>query len=174
MGLEDWGSLVLRIALGAIFLHGAWFSGHDAVARAHLDAAAATVFPWNTALFARAGTAIAFIAGVSVLFGIFPRVGALLMALFLVPAALIHLGLKRHVVALKDKIAAALGPKAKPALRKDLEELGDCAALGHMTSALKNLALIGPALYLMLAGAREPLLIDLGPGGHWQGLLTRF
>ncbi len=173
MGLEDWGSLILRIAIGAIFLHGAWFSGHDAISRAHLDAATAPVFPWHTELFARAGTVIAFIAGVSVLFGIFPRVGALLMALFLVPAALIHLRLKRHVLALKDKIAAALGRGAKPELRADLEELGDCAALGHTTSALKNLALIGPALYLMLAGAREPLLIDLGPGGHWHGLLTR-
>lgn len=172
MGLEDWGSLILRVSLGTLFLHGAWFSGHDAMSRAHLDAATAPVFPWHTELFARVGTVIAFIAGLLVLLGIFPRVGALLMALFLVPAALIHLGLKRHVLALKDKIAG-LGRGAKPELRAELDELGDCAALGHMTSALKNLALIGPALYLMLAGAREPLLIDLGPGGHWHGLLTR-
>jgi hypothetical protein len=31
MGLEDWGSLILRIALGAVFLHGAWFSGSQAI-----------------------------------------------------------------------------------------------------------------------------------------------
>jgi uncharacterized membrane protein YphA (DoxX/SURF4 family) len=173
MGLEDLGSLLLRIALGAIFLHGAWFSGRHAVSRAQLDSATALAFPWHTALVARAGTVLAAIAGISVLFGIFPRVGALLMAVFLIPAALIHLGLMRHVVALKDKIAGALGAKAKPELRNDLDELGDCAALGHMTSALKNLALIGPALYLVLAGAREPLLIDFGPDGHLHGLLTR-
>jgi uncharacterized membrane protein YphA (DoxX/SURF4 family) len=173
VGLEDWGSLLLRLGLAAIFLHGAWFSSRSAEQRGHLVAATAPVFPWQPKLFAYAGIVMAAAAGISVLFGIFPRLGAVLMALFLVPGAMIHFGLMRRASALRDKILAAVGTKPEPALRDAAEELGASAAIGNMTSALKNLALIGPALYLALAGAREPLLIGLGPDCQWHGLLTR-
>jgi len=174
MGLEDWGSLLLRVALAAIFLHGAWFSSRGAEARANLVTATAPVFPWRPDLLAYAGIVMAAGAGLSVLLGIFPRLGALLMAVFLVPAAMIHFGLLRRAVALKQSIVGGLGGHSASGLRDEVEELGGSAVLGNMTSALKNLALIGPALYLALAGADAPMLIGFGQDWQLQGLLTRF
>ena len=42
--------------------------------------------------------------------------------------------------------------------------LGDSAALGNFTPALKNLNLMALTLYVALAGA-EPMLIGFGPDG---------
>jgi hypothetical protein len=52
--------------------------------------------------------------------------------------------------------------------------LGATAAFGHMTAGLKNLFLIAPAAYLVLAGGRLPMLIGFGPDWKLQGLLTQF
>jgi len=46
-------------------------------------------------------------------------------------------------------------------------------SIGHETSALKNLALIGPALYLVFAGARPPMLIGFGSDWRLDGLLLQ-
>lgn len=165
---------MLRVALALIFLHGAWVSSRSAEARTHLVTATAPVFQWRPDLFAGAGVVMAGVAGLSLLLGIFPRLGALLMAVFLVPAAMIHFGLWRRAVALKQSIVRGLGGHSVSGLRDEVEELGASAAVGNMTSALKNLALIGPALYLALAGGREPMLIGFGQDWHLQGLLTRF
>ena len=58
-------------------------------------------------------------------------------------------------------------------MRQEVTALGDSAALGNFTSALKNLNLMALTLYVALAGA-EPTLIGFGPDGQLQGLLTRF
>ncbi len=49
----------------------------------------------------------------------------------------------------------------------------DLAVIGNLTSALKNVTLIAPALYLAFAGV-EPMPIGFGPGGKLQGLLVPF
>jgi hypothetical protein len=57
-------------------------------------------------------------------------------------------------------------------VRQAIVELGDSAALGNFTSALKGLNLMALTLYVALAGA-EPMLIGFGPDGQMHGLLTR-
>ncbi|MFO7478221.1 MAG: hypothetical protein R6X03_07750 [Methyloceanibacter sp.] len=70
-----------------------------------------------------------------------------------------------------QSFAGGAGPTA--AQRKGIAELAGLAVVGNFTSALKNMILIAPALYLALAGV-EPMLIGFGPDGKLQGLLVHF
>jgi len=111
------------------------------------------------------------LGGLSVLLGIFPRLGALVLRLFLIPAAMIHFRKARDAAALKDAILA--GPAGKSGgARQSIAALGDSAVLGNFISALKNLSLMALTLYVALAGA-EPMLLGFGRDGQLQGLLTR-
>ncbi len=174
MALEDIGSLLIRVTVSLLFLQGAWASSQSAASRQAVIADTGLVFKWRPELFAYAGMILAAASGLSVLLGIFPRLGALGMTIFLVPAALIHLAKRRQAIALERKILAELPAKAEDIAREDVDKLTASTILGHTTDALKNLSLLGATLYLVLAGARAPMLIGLGPDCQWQGLLTRF
>jgi hypothetical protein len=93
MILEDIGSLLLRVAMGLLFLACAHGCSRDEAARRHAVADTALVFKWRPELFASISVFMAAAAGLSVLLGIFPRIGALAMAVYLVPAAMIHFAL---------------------------------------------------------------------------------
>lgn len=170
MALEEIGSLLIRVTIGLLFLISAFVCGKSAGARKAAAADTALVFPWRSDLFMLAGIVIMAAGGMSVLLGIFPRLGALALTLFLIPAAMIHFRKAREAAALKDILA---GPAGKPSgARQAVAALGDSAVIGNFTSALKNLTLMAPTLYLALAES-EPILIGFGPDGQWQGLLTR-
>jgi uncharacterized membrane protein YphA (DoxX/SURF4 family) len=174
MIFEDIGSLAIRVALGWLFIAGAWASGRDKACRDFTTSETALVFKWRPELFALAGILMLGASGLSVLFGIFPRLGALAMTIFLVPAAMIHFAKRGQTMALKGQISTALRGKPGTTAEKALDALTASAVFGHFTAGLKTLCLLGPTLYLVFAGAREPMLIGLGPNGQWQGILTRF
>jgi len=169
MILEEIGSLAIRVGLGWLFLTGAWASCKDKAGRDFTVAETALVFKWRPELFATLGILMLGAGGLSVLFGVFPRLGALTMTVFLVPAAMIHFSKREQAMALQAEIEPALRGKAEAALRL----LTTTAVFGHFTAGIKTLSLLGPSLYLVLAGAREPMLIGLGADGHWHGFLTR-
>jgi len=171
MILEDLGSLLIRVALGWLFLTGAWASCKDKAGRDFTVAETALVFKWRPELFATLGVLMLGLGGLSVLFGVFPRLGALAMAVFLVPAAMIHFAKRGQATALRDNIEPAL--RGRPDAEAALNLLTTTAVFGHFTAGIKTLALIGASLYIVLAGAREPMLIGLGADGHWHGFLTR-
>jgi uncharacterized membrane protein YphA (DoxX/SURF4 family) len=173
MILEDLGSLVIRVALGWLFVTGAWASGKDKAARDFTTSETALVFKWRPEIFACLGILMLALSGLSVLFGVFPRLGALIMTVFLVPAAMIHFAKRGQAEAFKDQIAPVLSRESHAEAKSALEALTANAVFGHFTAGLKTLCLLGPSLYLVLAGAREPMLIGLGADGHWHGLLTR-
>lgn len=171
MILEDIGSLVIRVALGWLFLTGAWTSCKDKAGRDFTVSETALVFKWRPELFATLGVLMLGAGGLSILFGIFPRLGALAMTIFLVPAAMIHFAKREQVIALQAGIESALA--RRPDAEAGLKRLTTTAVFGHFTAGIKTLSLLGPSLYLVLAGAREPMLIGLGADGHWHGFLTR-
>ena len=171
MALEQIGALIIRVTIGLLFVISAYMCSKDAAARQGAIADTALVFPWRAELFTLAGVLLMLLGGLSVLLGIFPRLGALTLTLFLIPAAMIHFRKARQAAALKDAMLA--GPAGKSGgARASITALGESAVLGNFTSALKNLTLMALTLYVALAGA-EPMLIGFGPDGQLQGLLTR-
>jgi uncharacterized membrane protein YphA (DoxX/SURF4 family) len=168
MTLEQIGALIIRVTVGLLFVISAYVCSKDSAARQGAIADTALVFPWRTELFTMAGVLLMLLGGLSVLLGIFPRLGALTLTLFLIPAAMIHFRKARQATALKDAMLA--GPAG--AARESVTALGESAVLGNFTSALKNLTLMALTLYVALAGT-EPMLIGFGPDGQLQGLLTR-
>ena len=168
MTLEQIGALIIRVTVGLLFVISAYVCSKDSAARQGAIADTALVFPWRTELFTMAGVLLMLLGGLSVLLGIFPRLGALTLTLFLIPAAMIYFRKARQATALKDAMLA--GPAG--AARESVTALGKSAVLGNFTSALKNLTLMALTLYVALAGT-EPMLIGFGPDGQLQGLLTR-
>ena len=169
MSLEETGSLPIRVAIGLLFLISAFACGKDAGAREAAAADTALVFPARPELFLLGGIAVMALGGLSVLLGIFPRLGAVALALFLVPAAMIHFRKAAQAEALKQAFLSEHGGSS--AARTTVQQLGDLAWIGNFTSALKNLILIAPTLYLALAGV-EPMLVGLGADGTLRGLLV--
>ena len=95
------------------------------------------------------------------------------MVIYLVPAAMVHFAMQRESLVLQAKILRETNRKIDVTSTSDVSELGATAAFGHMTAGLKNLFLIAPAAYLVLAGGRPPMLIGFGPNWKLQGLLTQ-
>ncbi|MEM7444248.1 MAG: DoxX family membrane protein [Pseudomonadota bacterium] len=166
MTLEELGSLLIRLSVAWLFLTGFWF---DVRGFKSTEKETGLVFKWHTDLFATAGMVMMGAGGVSILFGIFPRLGALALVIFLIPASIIHFRSRDAASELKQKILdreAGDGPS-----KDDIEALGTLGFVGHFSSGLKNLALIGPTLYLVLAGGKFPMLIGLSADGTLRGLL---
>ena len=172
MTLEQIGTLIIRVTVGLLFVISAYVCSKDSAARQGAIADTALVFPWRTELFTMAGVLLMLLGGLSVLLGIFPRLGALTLTLFLIPAAMIHFRKARQAGALKDAMLAGPAGKCRPPRGNPSPALGESAVLGNFTSALKNLTLMALTLYVALAGT-EPMLIGFGPDGQLQGLLTR-
>jgi hypothetical protein len=166
MSLEETGSLLIRAAVGLLFLVSAFACGKDASAREAAAADTALVFPARPELFLLGGIAVMALGGLSVLLGISRAVA---LALFLVPAAMIHFRKAAQAKALKQAFLSEHGGSS--AARTTVQQLGDLAWIGNFTSALKNLMLIAPTLYLALAGV-EPMLIGFRADGTLRGLLV--
>lgn len=170
---EEIGSLLLRITVGLLFLMGAWASGKNEAGRTFTRGETALVFNRKAEFFAPIGIFIMGAGGLSFLLGVFPRLGALGLAIFLVPAAMIHFAKRDQANTLQGAIENEFETVAKAPVRESVNALGISAAIGHETSALKNLALIGPALYLVFAGARPPMLIGFDSDWRLNGILLQ-
>jgi len=77
MALEQIGALIIRVTIGLLFVISAYACSKDAAARQGTIADTALVFPWRPELFTLAGVLLMLLGGLSVLLGIFPRLGAL-------------------------------------------------------------------------------------------------
>ncbi len=166
MTLEELGSLLIRISVAWLFLTGFWY---DVRSFKSTEEETGLLFKWHTDFFATAGMILMGAGAVSILLGIFPRLGALALATFLIPASFIHFRSRDAAAELKKKVLDR--GAADQSLKDDIDELGTLGSVGHYSSGLKNLALIGPMLYLVLAGGKFPIIIGLSGDWTLQGLL---
>jgi uncharacterized membrane protein YphA (DoxX/SURF4 family) len=154
MALEEIAALIIRLTIGLLVVISAYVCSKDAASRQGAIADTALVFPWRTELFTFAGVMLMLLGGLSVLLGIFPRLGAIALTLFLIPAAMIHF----------RKASQSRRPEGRHPRRAG-REVGHRAGIRHCArrfrharqfqSALKNLTLMALTLYIALAGA-EP------------------
>jgi uncharacterized membrane protein YphA (DoxX/SURF4 family) len=117
MSLEELASLLIRVTVGLLFVV-SYVCSKDADARKGAIADTAFVFPRKPELFALAGVLWMLAGGLSVLLGIFPRLGAASLTLFLIPAAMIHFRKARAAASLKEAILAGAGSKSSPPCAK--------------------------------------------------------
>ena len=154
--MPDWkllALLLLRAGLGLLYLNAAWSCGKDQAARDWTTAETALVFKRNPRFFAMAGIAIMGLGGASILLGIFPRLGGLLLAGFTAGGVLIHFTQRDRAAHLQARHLESLPAPARAGLDTAvLQELTTSATLGHHSSALKNLTLIAVALFFTLYG----------------------
>lgn len=169
MSLEELGSLLIRISIAWLFLTAAWY---DARGFKPIQQETGLVFKWYPGFFAVAGVTMMAAGGLSILFGVFPRLGALALVIFLVPATMIHYKDRDLAAELKKKILGRKGGQIDPPLKNDIEALTALGFIGNWSCGKKNLTLLGPTLYLVLAGAKFPMLIGLSADGTLQGLLV--
>jgi uncharacterized membrane protein YphA (DoxX/SURF4 family) len=141
------GWLALRLGVGLLFLNAAWACGKNAAARQWTIEETAILFrPPLAKPFALIGIGVMGLGGLLVLLGLFGRVGGLMLAGFLVPGAVIHFRKRNEA----DVLAAELRPLTTVPDRLDVLHVS--ARLGHHSSALKNLALVGVTLFMAAVG----------------------
>jgi len=153
--LNDVGLLVLRASVAYVYLHGAWMIASTRERR-RLTVERSTVLLEGTALagnlafgraLAAAATLFMLAGGLGLLLGMWTRLAALLLIAFTVPGIVVHLRELAQSVDLVARVAAHSGGEPRDVLAR----LRWSAYAGHRSSANKNYALIGAALFLLLS-----------------------
>jgi len=101
---------------------------------------------WNPRVLAIISVLIMLFGALSVLIGIFPRVGALGLCLYSLCGYRVHRQLARQ---------------AKAMANKDNQPLVTLAQVGHVTSAQKNIVIAALAFFMVLQGVGPYMLINL-------------
>jgi hypothetical protein len=164
------GWLTLRLGVGLLFLNAAWACGKNTAARKWTEIETAILVPPPYAkLCSLIGIMTMGLGGTSVLFGLYGELGGLMLAGFLVPGAMIHFRKMKEVDALVAQLrppASVPAPAVAPTPPADaplgpLDVLAVSARLGHYSSALKNLALVGVMLLIAAVGTGPWSLLRL-------------
>jgi uncharacterized membrane protein YphA (DoxX/SURF4 family) len=143
----DWPMLLLRLGVGGLFVYAAY------LCTLSFDGTAS-----DTALLvgerlkkpaAVVGILVMLLGGLSVLFDYRMRLGAAMLAGFLVGGTIIHRQLAISSFGLRDRINSAISG----APSSSVDSLAGLASVGHVSSGLKNLALLGVVLYLVFKGS---------------------
>jgi len=153
---NDWkldiGVLVLRLGIGYVFLYAAFKNTENAEARKAMTDETAVLFrdrpkeerDWLALICFRAGMVMMYGGGVSVLLGLEPRVGGLILAVFSL------LGMRVH--AIRRDEAKEAGEAGNP--------MGWSAFMAHTAAGLKNWALAAAGVTFILTGAGRYGLTD--------------
>lgn len=154
--------MVLRLAYGGLFLCAGWQCVKSSGARQWTVDETRLMFTKHTRFFAMCGAATMLIGGACITLGLFPRIGAAGLCLFLLLGAKLHLIQRDRAMKLKEEALAKLPPELVGGPHEPiLQELAVAGSLGHFSSALKNFCLAGIAAYFCLAGAGPWRLIGL-------------
>lgn len=148
---DDLALLILRLAVAYVYLHGAWMISRNETVRARTVTRTSvlldnTPFENNQAvakLIAYAGVLCMYLGSLGLILGIQTKLAAFLLFLFTVPGIVVHL--KERDQALD--LVAELDGKNDQEL---VEQLRASTYAGHQSSANKNYALLGAALFLIL------------------------
>ena len=162
------GWLIARITMAYVFLYAAWLNTRNrdswnwTVGQTMLILG---VFPeakrHRAAVYcAIAGMIMMYGGGVSVLFGLEGRLGALALMIFSALGMGIHRVNREQALSLGKSIGAAA-----PAVNDQAQNLAWSAFGGHLSSGLKNVTLIGTNALFLLHGTGPLSISDLI--SHW-------
>lgn len=136
--------MILRISYSIVFLNAAWQCGKSKAGIRWTIEESRILFGNTAPLFGVAGIFVMGFGGLSVLLGIYPEIGGVMLGLFVLPGAIIHHRKQKEAQVLGDELGAPGDEKT--------QVLTTLALLGHYSSAMKNYSLCGPGLFLALTG----------------------
>jgi uncharacterized membrane protein YphA (DoxX/SURF4 family) len=148
------GWIVLRLTIGYVYLYALYLNTHDKAARAWLVDHTAYLFPnvsqpLQTEMakwFALGGMLMMLVGGLSILLGIEPRGGALVLLVFTAFGVYQHK--REREVAMQ--VAARVQPLIPAAANADFSTVQWSAYSGQLSSGLKNWGLCG--IFALLIG----------------------
>jgi uncharacterized membrane protein YphA (DoxX/SURF4 family) len=141
---EDLAWLILRIGYAWLYLYALlgllsnWQATKDLVA---------LLFPRYTPVFAVIMVIVMFISAISIVLGFYAEIAGLMLSFYNL------LGIRVHYKLAAQTRAFELSPNAALEDKQILAEAGTLGAVGHITSAQKNVVLFAVALFFMLAGS---------------------
>lgn len=159
--LNALGWLVIRLAVGIVYLFALYMNVRNSAARAWLLEHTEYMVPKSmkrfgkqlTLLIAVGGMALMFFGSVSILLGLEGRIGGLLLFIFTAFGILQH---KRE-----RQVAQGLASSVEPQeCTEKLNALMWSAYSGHFSSGLKNWALCGVSLFFILCGTGPWSILD--------------
>ena len=151
--LTDIAYLIFRISYSIVFLNAAWQCGKSKAGIQWTIDESRILFGKAAPLFGVAGIFVMGFGGLSVLLGIYPEIGGLMLGLFVLPGAIIH-----HR---KQKESQSLGGELGANDNQKVQMLTALASLGHYSSAMKNYSLCGPGIFLALTGGGAWVIVSL-------------
>ncbi len=153
--INDVALLILRLSVAYVFLHGAWMISRNQTVRKRSVKRTAILFDTSSFLnnmtvakiCAYIGFALMYLGSIGLILGLATRVSAAFLFIFTVPGIIVHLRERDQAIALVETVSRSMGV----ADRDQTELLKWSAYAGHQSSANKNYALLGAALFFMLA-----------------------
>ena len=138
MDLNETAEFIVRITVGVLFVNAAWACGKDDAARQWTITETGLLFKSHTKLFAYGGVLIMGVGGISLIFGLFPRVGGFSLAAFLVPGAMIHFIQRRRAFELEEQIVDSAGSGASASNKDTLKELAVIGIAGPLQFCIEE------------------------------------
>lgn len=155
LNTNDLALLILRLAIAYVFLHGAWMISRNETVRDRSVKRTAILFassPYRdnmtiANISAYVGFALMYLGSIGLILGLATRISAALLLIFTVPGIVVHLRERDQAIALVESVSKYIDK----ADQSQTELLKWSAYAGHQSSANKNYALLGAALFFILA-----------------------
>jgi uncharacterized membrane protein YphA (DoxX/SURF4 family) len=150
MELAPFAWLLFRATYSWVFLNAAWQCGKSRAGIEWTIAESSILFGRMATVLGPLGILVMAFGGLSILLGAFAELGGIMLAMFLVPGTVIHLRKRREAASLAGNIRSRLEAGSPP--MQSLDALTVLADLGHYSSAMKNISLLGPAVFFAVMG----------------------
>lgn len=159
--VENIAWIAFRLLFSVVFLNAAWQCGKSAEGRAWTVEESKILFGNAAKFFAPIGILIMGFGGISILFGVLAEIGGALLSGFLLLGTLIHLRHSKNASALLNSLLDTLDDGAESERSEMLQTLATSAQLGHYSSAMKNMSLMGPSVFFTVMGSGPWSVVSL-------------
>jgi uncharacterized membrane protein YphA (DoxX/SURF4 family) len=155
MTLNDIAWLAFRAGFSIVFLNAAWQCGKNQGGITWTIDESRILFGDAARVFGPAGIVVMGAGGLAILLGVGAELAGIVLTVFLLMGAVIHL---RHS---EEAVRLAAEVRGNTVASEPLRHLAVSCQLGHYSSAMKNYSLCGPALFFAIMGSGNCSIVRL-------------